>query len=342
MNSQLFLFLFLVFNSSFLFAQYEDLKENKDITWIAEFEMERNFNLPETEEDDVVQICKLLLPPSNFDNAYSSDWINRWIFNNALDGHYEVYKNEELKESLSVEDLEKMTSYVDTTVSYPLGEYEEQIRVVYSSFDPHEVLYFKTKEIIYYNEKTNDFNTRLIALAPVVYFRGRTSTMFWIKMEEAFPTNFDIQSPDITWGALISNQRTFLDTNKMKVIKGDDDFDLTTRLYKQFANMEKDIGIVDYGNKDYLTKKEIASYYSSVDTVITFDPETYAEHIRIVKNFYDYKETYRYRLIQEWYYDERKNKLINHLKAISPIIEIHDEDGNLRYLGPMYNILYNN
>ena len=104
-----------------------------------------------------------------------------------------------------------------------------------------------------------------------------------------------------------------------------------------------------YGCNKFLSKKELASAYNSIDTIITFDPSTFTETIEIAKYELDPKDVSNFRLVQEWYYDGKSKKMMNRLKAICPLYYIRNDNGVIEYVKdgspgyakPLYFIRYN-
>ncbi len=80
------------------------------------------------------------------------------------------------------------------------------------------------------------------------------------------------------------------------------------------------------------------SIVSKVDTVITFDPETYEEKVVIVRNDINLNNIKSLRLLQTWYWDERKNRLSICSDQVGPIIDMIDYNGNLRFSRPLYYV----
>lgn len=89
-----------------------------------------------------------------------------------------------------------------------------------------------------------------------------------------------------------------------------------------------------------LTADEVASMGASVDTVITFDPETYEEQIQIVRNEMDPEDVKRFRLKEIWFFDEESSTMQVRILGIAPLKDVNDDNGNFRYEQPMFWIYY--
>ena len=89
-----------------------------------------------------------------------------------------------------------------------------------------------------------------------------------------------------------------------------------------------------------LNGDEVATMLSNVDTIITFDPETYAEVVEVVRNDIDPQDIKRYRIKEIWFFDEETSTLNVRILGISPLRDVFDENGNFKYELPMFWVYY--
>ncbi len=89
-----------------------------------------------------------------------------------------------------------------------------------------------------------------------------------------------------------------------------------------------------------LTADEVASMGATIDTVITFDPETYEERITVVRNDLNPDDVKRFRLKEVWFFDEETSTLQVRILGIAPLIDVKDENGNFKYEKPMFWVYY--
>jgi gliding motility associated protien GldN len=89
-----------------------------------------------------------------------------------------------------------------------------------------------------------------------------------------------------------------------------------------------------------LTADEVATMGATIDTVITFDPETYEEQISVVRNDLNPDDVKRFRLKEVWFFDEETSTLQVRILGIAPLIDVKDENGNFRYEKPMFWVYY--
>lgn len=89
-----------------------------------------------------------------------------------------------------------------------------------------------------------------------------------------------------------------------------------------------------------LTPEEVAAKGASVDTVMTFDPETYEEKMKIVTNDLNYEDIKRFRLKEVWFFDKEVSTLQVRILGIAPLIDVKDENGNFLYEQPLFWVYY--
>ena len=89
-----------------------------------------------------------------------------------------------------------------------------------------------------------------------------------------------------------------------------------------------------------LTPDEVAAMGATIDTIITFDPETYEEQIQIVRNELNPEDVKRFRIKEIWFFDEESSTLQVRVLGIAPLIDVKDDNGNFRYEQPMFWVYY--
>jgi gliding motility associated protien GldN len=89
-----------------------------------------------------------------------------------------------------------------------------------------------------------------------------------------------------------------------------------------------------------LTTEEMQTLGSSVDTVITFDPETFQEIVTVVVNELDPNDVKQFRIKEVYFFDEERSDLGVRILGIAPIINRYDDNGNFLNSGPMFWTYY--
>lgn len=91
-----------------------------------------------------------------------------------------------------------------------------------------------------------------------------------------------------------------------------------------------------------LTPVQLEEKLVHMDTIPTFDPETYEETIKIVKNEINENDFKRIRIKEMWYFDSETSSMKVRILGISPIRDVFDDNGNFKYEEPMFWVYYPN
>lgn len=343
-NLLLFVLFFLL--PSFSFGQYEDLMKDKNISWIAEFEMDHCFDLNAEElGSNLISLKKFntTSPKTNWDNG---TWLSQWLYYGLFDGKEQAYSDAQMKSPMSEDELLKATSSIDTVITFYPETFEEVVQIVRNDLNPQEIQYYRTRQIIYLEKNSGQLKTRLLAVAPLINdydSRGKAlgqRVLAWIKMKDLLPHDLSLGSPSFSWVATILTKATPLNISRYSQVKGK--LNLQKFLYEQATSGKRKVADVGEGFDGgvFLTQEEIERNYASVDTVVTFAPETFVEKVQIVRNEFTPEEVNKIRLVQDWYYDPNQRLLVNRLRAVAPLVEMTNENGEFLYNRPMYYILY--
>ena len=109
------------------------------------------------------------------------------------------------------------------------------------------------------------------------------------------------------------------------------------------AALEGDITVYSTEDDKFsipLTSDEVASKGASIDTVITFDPETYEEQIQVVRNELNPEDIKRFRLKEIWFFDQESSTMQVRILGIAPLYDVTDDNGNFLYENPMFWVYY--
>lgn len=89
-----------------------------------------------------------------------------------------------------------------------------------------------------------------------------------------------------------------------------------------------------------MTQDEMQNIGSSVDTIITFDPETFEEIVQVVVNDLNPEDIKKYRIKEVYFFDEETSTLDVRILGLAPIIDRVDDNGNFLNSGPMFWAYY--
>ena len=85
---------------------------------------------------------------------------------------------------------------------------------------------------------------------------------------------------------------------------------------------------------------DVKTMGSSVDTIITFNPDTYEEEIQIVTNDLNPEDIKRYRIKEDWFFDSESSTLQVRILGIAPLKEVYDDNDNFLYEQPLFWAYY--
>lgn len=306
-------------------AQTAELTRNKHITYLNTFTMDYSFD-PLKDQFGDSQFRKLNLNSSQSDRFYLQNWLVLEIVENTKAGVYNCFEDSDLKFSLSYDQILEKFIKRDTIVTFDISSYEESINIVEAQIPPSDYVGLRCKQLFYYNQKEKQYYTQLLAIAPLVKDTD-TEELIWIKMDTPKPKNMGLSSKDVLWSVMTSGRSTDLLSSYMpsKALKGDEDV-LWTSLFDKLKApsvlLEKDF----YGSNEFFQSDEDPMLSS--DTIVAFDPEMYAEVIKVVHNKI---VPDHFNLVQDWYYNSKDKQLYNKLKAIAPVNVISDGGGDVLY-----------
>jgi len=89
-----------------------------------------------------------------------------------------------------------------------------------------------------------------------------------------------------------------------------------------------------------LTPEEVAAKTSSVDTITTYDPDTYEEKIQVVRNDLNPEDIKRFRVKEIWFFDEESSTMKSRILGLAPLRDVLDDNGNFQYEDPMFWVYY--
>ena len=89
-----------------------------------------------------------------------------------------------------------------------------------------------------------------------------------------------------------------------------------------------------------LEPNEVAGLMATVDTVISYDPDTYEEEIKIVRNELDLNDIKKFRIKEVWYFDRKYSVLKVRILGIAPIFDKYDDNDNYLFSQPKFWIYY--
>ena len=292
-------------------AQIDDLMRNNDITWIAEIGSDFIVDDAEKAESRGLNRIRTLKKHEN-DHSFFAGLM------------YKIYKAQQLKNNLLI-----------------VNEAIEAIRV---------------NQILFYNAKNAQFGLRTLGFSPLVKNVDSSAwkSLLWMKARD-LENPPDLSSMDIIWARRI-NQHHGFDLKNAHILKCTDTSMPIQHLLKVFETDDKtpffkaNSDIMPYQSDVYeeekiktpdadiipypLTLFEREAMIASRDTIIALvdGKATW----KVVEHRRDINKINRLRLIQEWYWDDKKQELCIHLAAVAPLYDVCNEVGEFLYRVPLF------
>ena len=109
-----------------------------------------------------------------------------------MNGDIALFKDDDFKEQMTTQELDKILNRVDTVVVWNPDTYEEEIKITRSELNPAEIMRYRIKEIWFFDEETSTLRVRILGVAPIKdeydadtgIFKYE-SPLFWVYMPEA-------------------------------------------------------------------------------------------------------------------------------------------------------------
>ena len=348
------LFFFCYHLNSFADDDLQQILDNAEISWAAETftDYAPDINYHETTKEQMTslynikgrnypQVIKIYNEPHSEDLPIPPSLLSRRILNMSLD-NITLYQDADLKTKYAAADCKDLIkkNSIDTIITFDPETFEEIIQVVVKELNPHYVKTYRIKQIIYYNEKHGKLFVVPVAIAPLLSIYNKDKSLktaqplFWMSIKE-FSEAVDFNVPSIDWAKRIS--RTIYEED-IKVIKGKQSLGeifeqlighsgqnaKTAKLYHTFSGSQK------------LTEEELKNMGNSVDTIITFDPNTFTEIVQVVHNSLEPTDITKLRVVQDWFWDKKTQQFCIRPVAIAPIIDRVDDAGNFLNSGPIF------
>lgn len=351
-KNTLFALLFVALFSNTYAQTTKSLIDNPDISWVAEAytyyapsansldlgkeEMKKLYHI---EERNSARLLKLVDVLSD-DNLYASEKELATFMLHLDASKVKVYTSSDLERTYTAQEYENKKSAVDTIITFDPQTYEEIVQVIVSAFDEGQVEVFKVKQLIYYNDKTKQLNSVPVAIAPMLTLLKNTGGMkveaegymelFWLPIT-ALQKPLKLSNNNYNYAIRMTRN---INEKEMKVVKGEwtlgqvvkdmvadgANNPTTTKMYQNIGYMEA------------MSPEEVQNFGNSVDTIITFDPNTFEEIVQVVTDAFDAKEVKSLRLVQDWVWDAKAQQLNVRLIAYAPVQHPKDNKGWLKTL----------
>ncbi|MCB9354811.1 MAG: hypothetical protein H6575_09625 [Lewinellaceae bacterium] len=317
-------------------AQHSAFLKDPDIVWATEVTQDWVVDLPtfDAELEIGITTIKLLRTERNA-GFWNMPYLTELVFQAVRSGHLAVYLDEACAQPAFPE---QVLYSQDTILTFDLETYEEKKQVVQNEWCPHA---WRLKQVLAYHRKPALWSTRVEAIAPLGVIRNMSGDsigikpLFWFKPANKRPR---IRTKGLVWAKKILGRQdgATVPVTSARPVKVSVGYQNPVPHFLEVMKNDYRKPFYDNWNERLLTPAERSGMLSRADTVIVYDPETYQETAAIVRNDLNINNIRELRLLQSWYWDERRSCLYICLDAIAPLLDVFDHEGNFRYKRPLF------
>jgi hypothetical protein len=340
----------------------ESLLNNKDISWVGEYELTLPFdlifkNLMLDPAMHNLQLSEIMsYRDYRFSDVYSDSFIKTlnienmgitrlkemdlntsfayFLAKSVKDAKTLAYKDDALSQKINPDEIEKYFYMTDTLMLINPETMVETTVSVKNKLNPDNIPFCKAKLLVYYDSKNLNYNIVCTSIAPMIDIINNsgdyvnTVALFWIPVFN-YQSTLDYSNSNINYAI---NTRISLDFNKADVVKSIDKpidaiFNFIEGVRKTPSKHE--IYASQIGLDTQLYKiEDLKNFGNTIDTVVVIDPETGKYVNKPVINYLT-KENFpgQIRFEMNWYWDRKEQKLKTTTLSFAPIIDIFDSEG---------------
>lgn len=318
-----------------LSAQADQLLSDPSVSWVAEAEFDIALDVPGSFDPNQTGLkSPMLLKATASDPAqlYSEPTsLGGILLAQANTPGQAVFADAALQQKLDVDGILEKLSRTDTIMVFSVETYEGEQRIIHRDLTPKDFKGFRVRQLVYYREKTAEFGLLTLAIGPVLK-EGKVP--FWLPVDSPAAPYPSVSDPAVTWAYRVGVQNREVLLGDLKPLK--QPARPVMQMFMQRVIEDPTTDIFSAKNWAYPVRADDrANLYGKADTIVTFDPETYEEHVRITRMEVG-ADYLRLGLVQDWFWDDQRKRLVTRLVAACPIMHVTDEQGNYMYALPLF------
>lgn len=322
-------------------AQYEQFLKDPHITWAAEIEITYSLKPPPAVDplrENDIYYWKSYDPKAQiqYDGA---EMLIRKMLDAARSGAWPAWQLQDMSRQIPVADVSgSPPDWHDTIVTFDVVTFEERIKIVSWEPDPEGYTAIRARQLLFFDNKKGEFGLATIAVAPVFtitrkvkrqkpwQFEGDSIVYefapFWLKMpavsKKALRKHPKVNDSKVVWAAQIKTLGNSPEPDHVPALKNTgppamqvllDRFRYDPR-YKATDFYDEPVA---FASRNGL--------FLSTDTTVSYEPETWKENLKVVRKELQAADTPHLRLVENWYWDERRQRLIIRLERFAPLVE---------------------
>lgn len=312
-------------------GQYDKLVNHKDIIWAAKVESAVSFEMPSgpvpAQLLEAIAVKAIQDEPAAPHPHPFTQTLNRLIGQGA----FPAYTDRELQRPISHSEAMSLMVSSDTVVVFDPETYEEKIHIATNEL-LGKASVFITRQLWMYNGRTNELETVALAIAPAIDSKapsGEYEPLVWFKLPPPQKKLFALKSRAVQFAAYL---RYNVSAKDIEVLKGEE-HSLQAILIEKLKSGE----LMGYDNqRQPIPGAQAGDVFIHQDTIITFDPETYEEHVQVVRMEFGPLDISDFRVQQNWFFAPGHKALQCSATAVGPAVPVIDEYGARLYLRPLF------
>lgn len=337
------------FCSLSLLAQYEKILADPTVSWAAEIELTLTLEAgcevwPFAWPNDSLNTSTVLKTVSTApeDTLYHGPQsLHERLFDLMISGRWPAFADAGLRLPLSVEEcLDRYCQMTDNHMLFDPEQPEESVpmtklHLTRFGCPPSDLRLVKVRQLLVYRDKTASFELITRAIDPFVWWFGDSSRIWLAVPPPDRNKHPDLADPGIIWARRLSTRGATPDVGALHALKHPEAPLLRSFLHR--ARTDPGLTLLDanWEISPFKDRETLLGLHRR-DTLVTYDPETWVEQIQVVHREVNLENIRRLRLVQDWYWDARRQRLIVRLVAVAPMVEELDSEGDVRYSRPLF------
>jgi Gliding motility associated protein GldN len=220
--------------------------------------------------------------------------------------------------------------------------WEAQYRILKSPYNEEDIIFFRAHQIMFYDNKKSQFGLRTTAIAPMIkkyddqYNHIGWRPLFWIKAFDLTKKR-NLSNDAITWAKRMSlHNGVALKADSVKILKQMGDSVPMKPLFQAFLikpniPFYRSDSMPLWVKHTFIEKQKLFIQRDTI-TCISLEPA-----FVIINRDIHHFDVVGLRLIQNWYWDDKKKRLEIYLVATAPLKDVKNEAGEFLY---KYSLFY--
>ncbi len=329
----------LLFFPKFIIAQSAFFKD-PDIIWATEIEQDWVVDVPSLDEEWHEGITTLkLLCKDPYNSAWLPTTLSALVTYAAISGKMDIYKD---PACTLPTDWHSVFKYSDNhsfdPETFEVAEVSDMMLA-----EPQAFKRWRLRQVLAYHQKSATWTSTLESVAPLMTILNAEGDsvdirpLFWFKPDNS---RKNLNSSQILWAKRTVNRpaKTQVSIIPAKPEKFPEASSKLISATRHLVEHQMNIPLYHRSENRLLSPEERREWISQTDTVFYCfnDGPNGALYDLVQTETHHFERVHELRLVQTWYWDERRSRLSICLDAVAPMVDVVDQEGNFRFSTPMF------